>query len=245
MGTTKCLIRDQLPRRDASIVITGGSSRRVSANRLEQTVKQAMQQATEQSTDPTLKISATKRQIMAKAASLFAERGYGSVGISEVGDMAGLGKGALYYHIGSKEDLLHVIMTDYMMNLISAANDILDRHQDTRERIRLLSRSFMQTMFRSRAEMTVCFREVHSLGAERRDGVLRLHADYQRIWEKTFEEGAARGECRPVDRFECKALLGMYFYSFLWVRTKGPATCDEIAGKFAGIVLRDTAVSSA
>jgi AcrR family transcriptional regulator len=184
-------------------------------------------------------ISKAKRQIMERAAHLFAERGYGSVGISEVGEVAGLGKGALYYHIGSKEDLLYAIMTDYMMQLNAAGFLILDRVKDTRKRIVKLSESFMETMFRSRAEMTVCFREVHSLGFEKREGVLGLHGEYQRIWEKTFADGAAAGDCRRVPKIECKALLGMYFYSFLWVRTDGQANSSEIAAQFAGIVLRD------
>ncbi len=187
-------------------------------------------------------IPPAKRAIMAKAARLFADKGYGSVGISEVGEVAGLGKGALYYHIGSKEELLYSIMTDYMQQLNNAANAILDEVSDTRERIEKLSASFMSTMFKSRAAMTVCFREVHSLGLEKRDRVMQLHADYQRIWERTYADGVARGECREVSRLETKALLGMYFYAFLWVRLEGPATSDQIARDFADIVLAAVAL---
>lgn len=183
------------------------------------------------------KISKTKREIMDRAADLFARKGYGSVGISEVGEVAGLGKGALYYHIGSKEELLYSIMTEYMMQLNASANHILERVADTRERIVALSESFTETMFHSRAAMTVCYREVHSLGIETRDSVLQLHSDYQRVWERTLAEGAERGECRVVSRLETKALLGMYFYSFLWVKTNGPATSKDIARDFANIVL--------
>lgn len=187
--------------------------------------------------------SKAMRQIMTRAAKLFAERGYGSVGISEVGEAAGFGKGALYYHIGSKEDLLFAIMTDYMMNLNLASAEIMQREYGTHERIVELSRAFLETMFISRAEMTVCFREVHSLGTTRREDVLGLHTAYQRIWEQVFEEGAARGECRSISRLECKALLGMYFYSFLWVRTNGNASSLEIADSFARIVI-DAAITS-
>ena len=108
-------------------------------------------------------ISRAKREIMQKAADLFAERGFGSVGISEVGEVAGLGKGALYYHINSKEELLYSIMTDYIIQLIAAGHRILETETNTRRRIVALSESFMATMFQSRAAMTVCFREVHSL----------------------------------------------------------------------------------
>ncbi len=183
-------------------------------------------------------ISNTKRRIMTRAAVLFAEHGFGSVGISQVGEAAGLGKGALYHHIGSKEDLLYVIMTDYMTGLIASAEQVLQETDDTTERVHRLSRSFMDTVFTNKAQMIVCFRESHSLGAERRQKVLGLHADYQRIWERTFADGVRRGECSEVSRLECKALLGMYFYSFLWVRRGGPASSTDIANDLASIVMR-------
>lgn len=186
---------------------------------------------------PPKPISGTKRMIMAKAADLFAEKGFSAVGTTEVGEVVGLGKGALYYHIGSKGDLLYVIMTDYMATLIESGRAIIEDVTDTRTRIERLSRSFMETMFSNRSAMTVCFREIHSLNIDLQENVVQLHGDYQEIWEKTFEEGARRGECRSVNRIECKALLGMYFYSFLWVKTNGSATGEEISDNFAGIVL--------
>jgi AcrR family transcriptional regulator len=181
--------------------------------------------------------SDAKLAIMSRAARLFAERGYGSVGISEVGEEAGFGKGALYYHIKSKEDLLYDIMTLYMRDLIHAASEIETTNTSAQSRIQALSRSFMSILFSHRAEMTVCFREVHALQEKKRRSVLRLHAEYQDIWARVLHEGAKAGELRSLSIVEIKALLGMYFYSFLWIRPDGSETFDTIAQKFANIVL--------
>ncbi|OHV82838.1 TetR/AcrR family transcriptional regulator [Rhizobium sp. LCM 4573] len=183
-------------------------------------------------------LSESKRMIMEVAAKLFADKGYGSVGISEVGDVAGFGKGALYYHIKSKEDLLFDIMTVYMVELINAARAIEISGASVPERIRALSRSFMEIMFASRPEMTVCFREVHALNDAKRRGVLALHADYQDIWIRVFQDGARQGVLRAMSKTEVKAILGMYFYSFLWIKGDGAMTIDAIAEDFAGITLR-------
>lgn len=183
-------------------------------------------------------LSDSKRMIMQVAAKLFADKGYGSVGISEVGDAAGLGKGALYYHIRSKEDLLFDIMTIYMVELIKAARTIEVDGSSVEQRVRSLSSSFMQIMFSSRPEMTVCFREIHALSDVKRRGVMSLHAEYQDIWERVFADGAREGIFRAVSKVESKALLGMYFYSFLWIRPDGAVSLDEIAAQFTGIVLR-------
>jgi AcrR family transcriptional regulator len=183
-------------------------------------------------------ISETKRHIMTQAAALFAEKGYGSVGISEIGEVADFGKGALYYHIGSKEELLFDIMTDYMIDLNDAAKKILLDVKDNKERVIELSRSFLGIMFRSRSEMTVCFREVHALGEEKRKEVLAMHAQYQDVWIRVLKDGNAAGDFQPMPKLQLKALLGMYFYSFLWVKANGPVSLKSIADSFADIVLR-------
>lgn len=183
-------------------------------------------------------LSESKRMIMEVAAKLFAEKGYGSVGISEVGDAAGFGKGSLYYHIKSKEDLLFDIMTVYMVELINAARTIEISGASVPDRIRALSKSFMEIMFASRPEMTVCFREVHALNEAKRKGVLGLHAEYQDIWVRVFQDGARQSVLRSMTKIEVKAILGMYFYSFLWIRGDGAMTIDGIADNFAGITLR-------
>lgn len=183
-------------------------------------------------------LSESKRMIMEVAAKLFADKGFGSVGISEVGEVAGFGKGALYYHIKSKEDLLFDIMTVYMVELINAARAIEISGASVPDRVRALSQSFMEIMFASRPEMTVCFREVHALNEAKRKGVLGLHAEYQDIWMRVFQDGARQGVLRPLSKIEVKALLGMYFYSFLWIKGDGALTIDVIAGNFADLTLR-------
>ncbi|MEQ5829446.1 MULTISPECIES: TetR/AcrR family transcriptional regulator [Sulfitobacter] len=183
-------------------------------------------------------ISESKRSIMKTAAQLFAEKGYGSVGTAELGAATGHGKGALYHHIRSKEDLLLDIMTLYLHDLLAEAGTILSSDEDAESRIRALSLSLMQAVVQDNAEMTVCFREVHALSPERRRDVLRLHGDYFRLWELVMNEARDAGRLRPVDPDELKAMLGMYFYAFLWVGPQRAGDIEALAAKFSGIVLR-------
>src|SRR5436309_3637837 len=58
--------------------------------------------------------SSRREEILQIAARLFAENGYHGTGIAELGEAVGLGKGALYHHIGSKEDLLYEISSRHV-----------------------------------------------------------------------------------------------------------------------------------
>src|SRR5262249_924130 len=91
----------------------------------------------------------------------------------------------------------------------------------------------------------VCFREVHALTAARRRHVSGLHRDYQALWAGTLRAGAAAGVFEPVSTVVLKGLLGMYFYSFLWLDPEGAQTADEIGDCFADIVLRRVRVEGA
>ena len=178
------------------------------------------------------------------AAQLFAAKGYNGVGIAEVGSAVGLARGALYYHIGSKEDLLYDIATEYITRLVEEGKRILVNNPEPVERIRQLSSHLINTISQHRAELTVCFREVHALTGDRYSEVAHLHSEYQKIWEQATKDGAEKDVFRPISIVALKGLLGMYFYSFLWMNPSGKSTPQEISDTFSDLVLRALATGS-
>jgi AcrR family transcriptional regulator len=175
------------------------------------------------------------------SAQLFASRGYNAVGIAEIGDAAGLARGALYYHIGSKEDLLYNIVIRYITDLVDAGHRILAEVQDPPTRIRSLSRHLIRTIATHLSELTVCFREVNALTGERHRLVSELHSQYQAIWSQVLTDGAEKRIFRRLPPVALKGILGMYFYSFLWLKPDGRNGPDEIADIFSDLVFRAAA----
>lgn len=176
-------------------------------------------------------------EIRTVAAELFAKHGYGAVGVAELGEAVGLGRGALYYHISSKEDLLYNISSHYMQLLIDASRNIIALELDPDKRIKLLSRAMIGAVYNHRAAMTVCFREIHGLSGDRYRDVSQLHQDYQQLWVDTVSMGVAQGRFRPIEKVAIKGLMGMFFYSFLWLNPQGPQTGDEIGDIFSDLIL--------
>jgi len=171
------------------------------------------------------------------AAELFASKGYRAVGVAELGGAVGLGRGALYYHISSKEDLLFRIVVRYIEDLVSAGRDAIQKEPDPKKRVYVLSRQLLHVIFENLPEMTVCFREADCLTGQRHRIVSGLHQLYQDIWATTLREGETKGIFKPLPTVAIKGILGMYFYSFLWLKPGGKKSPVDIADLFADMVV--------
>ena len=66
----------------------------------------------------------TRERIIDKAAELFARNGYAATGVADLGAAIPLERGALYYYIGSKEELLADIHERVMEPLLRRVIEI-------------------------------------------------------------------------------------------------------------------------
>jgi len=186
----------------------------------------------------TISEASSKERIIQTAAALFAERGYHAVGVSDICEAVGLSRGTLYHHIRSKEDILEEICGNYMSQLGVLARQTVKEESEPEAQLERLGRDLLDIIARHKAELTVCFREIQSLTGERRERVLALHADYERIWADVLKAGAKTGQFLPYSKTRLKGLLGMYYYSYIWIRPDRPAMIEESTIELNDIVLK-------
>jgi AcrR family transcriptional regulator len=186
-----------------------------------------------------------KAAIRATAARLFAERGYHATGIAEICEATGLGRGALYHHIGSKEELLFEISSMGLDELFEVSEAIVAEPLGAGEKLRRLSRALMRNIAENRAALTVYFRELDLMSAEYRSRLVERRAGYQVLWEGVLAEGVERGEFIAPDPVVVKGLLGMHNYSYLWLREDGRLTPEEIGDRFCDVLLAGLEVGAA
>ena len=67
-----------------------------------------------------------KARIRHQAARLFADNGFDATGVQELSEAVGLGRGALYHHIGSKGQLLFDIITSSVIEVVEEAEALVD-----------------------------------------------------------------------------------------------------------------------
>src|SRR3989442_12542030 len=102
--------------------------------------------------------SSRREEILQIAARLFAENGYHGTGIAELGEAVGLGKGALYHHIGSKDDLLYEISSRHVIEMVAFGEQLLASDISPLEKFRRLTRRLMRTIADNLPQRTGFFR---------------------------------------------------------------------------------------
>jgi AcrR family transcriptional regulator len=94
-------------------------------------------------------------KIIDTATELFARQGYHATGVAELGRAVGLGSGALYHYIGSKEDLLFTIVRSHLEHALEFGRDLLAHESTAVEKLHEMGREHMRLVAYRRLELLV------------------------------------------------------------------------------------------
>ncbi|WP_040777974.1 TetR/AcrR family transcriptional regulator [Nocardia pneumoniae] len=187
----------------------------------------------------------TRDRIMRAAIDLFAEKGFHGTGVAEIGERADVQRGALYYHIGSKEELLWQILRDYIQRMLVDAEQIAAGPEDPITKLRELIHSHVQLIIRHQREVAIQLRDVTALTGDRAAELQDLRDRVQRCWQRVIDAGHAEGLLRTDDHVVTNSVLGMLNMVTFWYRPHGDRSPGEIAEVLATTlldgVLTDTA----
>src|ERR1700743_2185960 len=94
------------------------------------------------------KWQARRHEIVDTSAKVFAERGYHATSTTELCGANGIGKGALYYYIGSKEQLLAAIHDRVMDEVMLGADRVSLAGGTPTEQLAMLGEELLDVIFR-------------------------------------------------------------------------------------------------
>jgi AcrR family transcriptional regulator len=181
--------------------------------------------------------SKRKEHILRTAAQLFARLGYHATSIEDLTAAIPLGRGALYYHITSKEELLFQISKLPVEEMIGIAQEIVARDASPPEKFRELSQALMKNIAGNLAEWSVFFREINSLTGARRVQIVKLRDRFEGMCKAILKDGVDQGLFRVTDPVVIKGILGLYNYSYVWIKPRGRMRPEDIADAFSDLVL--------
>ncbi|MER5185265.1 TetR/AcrR family transcriptional regulator [Streptomyces sp. NPDC002896] len=163
-----------------------------------------------------------RQKIIDIAASLFAQQGYAATSINDLGRAVGLAKGALYYYIGSKENLLVEIQSRVMGPLLSRTRQIAALDTDPLLRLRLLSESLLTIIFRRLDHIWVYEHDYRSLSGAELKTLLGQRAEFENLITGLLTEAVEEGTFRVADlRLATLQFLNLHNHTYQWVKPDG------------------------
>jgi len=185
------------------------------------------------------KWKARRDTIVDTSATVFARQGYHATGIAELCEVNGFGKGAFYYYIGSKEELLAAIHDRVMDEVMLGADRVAEAGGSPSEQLTMLGAELLDVIHRYPDHVWVFLHEFPALTEERADQFRERRRDYERRVEDVLRAGIESGEFREVDPWlTARAWLGMHNYTYLWLHADGPVSARDVAKPFADIFVR-------
>jgi AcrR family transcriptional regulator len=186
-----------------------------------------------------------RQAIIDTSAHVFAQRGYHATGVMELCAANDLGKGALYYYIGSKEQLLAAIHDRVMDEVMVGADRVAEAGGAPAEQLARLGEELLDVIHRYPDHVWVFLHEFPALTGERAEQFRRRRREYEGRVEAVLRAGVESGEFRDIDPWlTARAWLGMHNYTYLWLRPGGRLSARSVAKPFADIFMRGIAGSA-
>src|ERR1700677_4058984 len=180
-----------------------------------------------------------RKAIIDCSANVFAQRGYHATSTIDLCEANQLGKGALYYYIGSKERLLAAIHDRVMDEVMLGANRVALAGSSPPEQLSRLGEELLDVIVRYPDHVWVFLHEFPALTGENAEQFRKRRREYEQRVEGVFEAGAASGDFRQLDpRLAARAWLGMHNYTYLWMKADGPLSAQQVAKFYADIFVR-------
>ena len=188
------------------------------------------------------KWQARRQAIIDTSASIFAGQGYHATGMSELCAANGLGKGAFYHYIGSKEELLAAIHDRVMDEVMAGADRVAEAGGSPSQQLAMLGDELLDVIHRYPDHVWVFLHEFPALTGERAAQFRERRRGYERRVEAVLQAGVDAGEFRELQpRLTAMAWLGMHNYTYLWLKAGGPLSARDVAKPFADIFMRGIA----
>jgi TetR/AcrR family transcriptional regulator, cholesterol catabolism regulator len=180
-----------------------------------------------------------REDIIDTSAKVFARGGYHATGIAELCEVNGFGKGAFYYYIGSKEELLAAIHDRVMDEVMLGADRVAQAGGSPSAQLAMLGEELLDVIHRYPDHVWVFLHEFPALTAERAEQFRERRRDYERRVEAVLQAGIDSGEFRDVEPWlTARAWLGMHNYTYLWLKAGGRVSARDVAKPFADIFIR-------
>jgi TetR/AcrR family transcriptional regulator, cholesterol catabolism regulator len=180
----------------------------------------------------------TAGRLLALAAELFRQKGYGLTTTRELASRLGIQKASLYHHMRGKEDLLFAISMESLQRITDAVTAARDSAA-AGQRLHAMIMAHMETALRDQDMHTTMLIELRALSEERQKEVRAKRDAYQALLRSVISDDQSAGRLRTDIEAEylTLSLLNLLNWTIFWFAAGGDRTTDELAAMMSTIFL--------
>ncbi|MET8354215.1 MULTISPECIES: TetR family transcriptional regulator [unclassified Micromonospora] len=177
-------------------------------------------------------------RIMHAATELFSTRGYHGTATRELADAAGLTKGALFYHVGHKAEVLFAIQSAVVEEGIAMQGAVLDTPGSAAQTLARMVVGHFRILHNYHHSMAVVSEELKYLDPEPKAAVIARRDRYTAGIQELLRVAREAGELRVTDdRVDTLTILGMLNSTYRWYRPGGRLSADAIGVQLSDLLL--------
>jgi AcrR family transcriptional regulator len=185
-------------------------------------------------------VSSRRDELLALAATMFADRGLRATTVRDIADSAGILSGSLYHHFKSKEQMVEEVLRDFLDWLFGRYQEIVDTEANPLERLKGLFMASFEAIEHRHAQVVIYQDEAKRLSSLQQFSFVETRNRQQRkMWVDVLNQGIEDGYFRPdidvdlVYRF----IRDTTWVSVRWYRPGGPLTAEQVGRQYLAIVL--------
>jgi AcrR family transcriptional regulator len=175
--------------------------------------------------------------ILARAAQMFARKGFGATTVREIADAVGVLSGSLYHHFDSKDAIAEEILTGFLTAIQQRYAKVTDQSKPPAEVLHDLVLASLQIASEQPDATAIYQNELQYLREQPRFAdVLAAAADVQQTWMRVIEKGVADGAFR--DDIDPRVFYRLIRDAvWLSVRWHNPGPPRKLAGQITSVFL--------
>lgn len=167
--------------------------------------------------------------IVATARDLFSSRGYANTTLQDISAQLGVRKGAVYYHVPRKIDLLIEIVLAFLRPIADELSAIAAEQATATGRLSRAIDIHVRGLLRDSAAARVFFEGRHELPERTLVEVAALEQTVFNAFERILAEGVTQGEFRTESpRLLALHVLALCNWPYRWYSSDGPLSRDEV-----------------
>ncbi|NKE60239.1 TetR/AcrR family transcriptional regulator [Lentzea sp. PSKA42] len=185
-------------------------------------------------------MSGRRQELLALAAQMFADRGYGQTTVRDIADAAGILSGSLYHHFDSKESMVDEILRTFLDELFTRYGEIVDAGLGPKETLKALVVASFEAIDTRHAEVAIYQNESkHLMPLERFSYLDDRNVEFRKLWTVLLEDGMSEGVFRAdldVD-LAYRFIRDTVWVAVRWYRPDGGLSAEAVADQYLAILL--------